>query len=545
MVRRRVAGQQVGEPPVPAAVAPEPPCSLACPAGICIQGYVSRTAAGRYGEALSTVRQHNPLAAVSARVCHRPCEQVCIRSDHDGAVAINDLKRFLTDWEQMHTDQPPMLPLAEPSGRRAAVVGAGPSGLACALELRRRGHDVVLLDEHDSPGGLLTQAIPAHRLPRPVLDQETDWIISHGIELRSGIRVGRDTTIGQLLGDGFDAVYIGVGAMTGLPLQVPGDQLPGVVQALDLLRSYHRGESVPAADKRYLIVGGGDAAVDAARVLVRLGAASVQIVYRRGRDEMPAHAEEVTAAVEEGVELLTQLAPLEVLGEQRVTGLTVIRTEPGAADESGRRRPVPIPDSETKLEADTIVAAIGQAPELGLLDIELKLTSDQHIEIDPDTGATSMPGIYAGGDVTPGPRTVIHAVADGRRAAYGIDLHLAAPDTTVQPVDLPADDWPLLQAPDSLQPEPGHRTTLRPAAERRQDHYDTVIPLSEQQARQEAARCLICGSCSACSACTDLFGCPAFVEVDGRMTIDQVLCAGCGVCVAFCPNGAIQEVVEP
>jgi indolepyruvate ferredoxin oxidoreductase alpha subunit len=545
MVRRRIIGQETGAPPVPAAVGPEPPCSLACPAGICVQGYVSRTAAGRFAEALSTIRRHNPLAAVSARVCHRPCEQVCIRRDCDGAVAINDLKRFLTDWEQMHTDQPPMLPLTGPSGRRVAVVGAGPSGLACALELRLRGHEVVTLDEHDSPGGLLTQAIPAHRLPRPVLDQETDWIIAHGIALRSGVRVGRDTTISQLFDDGFAAVYIGVGAMTGLPLGLPGDQLPGVVQALDLLRRYHRGELLEAAGKRYLIVGGGDAAVDAARVLIRLDAASVQIVYRRSRDEMPAHAEEVTAAVEEGVELLTQVTPLEVLGEERVDGLTVIRTEPGAPDESGRCQPLQIPGSETDLEADIVVAAIGQAPELGFLDLDLRLTPDQHIEIDPETGATSAPGIFAGGDVTQGPRTVIHAVADGRRAAYGIDLHLAAPGTTVRTVDLPADDRPLFPVPDSLQPEPGHRTTLRPPAERRQDHYDTVIPLSEQQARQEAARCLICGTCSACSACTDLFGCPAFVEVDGRMTIDQALCAGCGVCVAFCPNGAIHEVAEP
>jgi NADPH-dependent glutamate synthase beta subunit-like oxidoreductase len=280
-------------------------------------------------------------------------------------------------------------------------------------------------------------------------------------------------------------------------------------------------------------------------LIFRLGAGSVQIVYRRSRDEMPAHPEEVTAAVEEGLELLTKVAPLRVLGEERATGLTVIRTEPGSPDESGRRRPVPIPGSETDLEADLIVAAIGQAPELGFLDLDLKLTADHHIEIDPDTGATSMPGVFAGGDVTPGPRTVIHAVAGGRRAAYGIDLHLAGPGTTVRPVDLPVVDQPSFPVSEVVQPEPGHRTTLRPPAERSQDHYDTVIPLSEQQARQEAARCLICGTCSACSACTDLFGCPAFVEVDGRMTIDQALCAGCGVCVAFCPNGAIQEVVEP
>jgi hypothetical protein len=199
MVWRRIIGQEAGVPPLPAAVGPEPPCSLACPAGICVQGYVSRTAAGRYAEALSTIRRHNPLAAVSARVCHRPCEQVCIRRDIDGAVAVNDLKRFLTDWEQMHTDQSPLLPLTEASGHRVAVVGAGPSGLACALELRLRGHEVVLLDEHDSTGGLLTQAIPAHRLPRPVLDLETDWILAHGVELLSGIRVGRDTTISRLL----------------------------------------------------------------------------------------------------------------------------------------------------------------------------------------------------------------------------------------------------------------------------------------------------------------------------------------------------------
>jgi NADPH-dependent glutamate synthase beta subunit-like oxidoreductase len=542
LVRRRILGQKAGATPVPAQVGTEPPCSVACPAGICVQGYVGRTAAGRFAEALSTVRRHNPLAAVVSRVCHRPCEKVCVRGPVDGAIAINDLKRFLVDWAmEREAAASDLAPAAAPTGKLVAVVGAGPSGLACAHELRRRGHQVVIFDEHDTPGGLLVQAIPAHRLPRQVLDFDLSWILGHGIELRPGVRIGRDIELSDLLEQGFDAVFLGIGAGMGLPLGIPGDDLPGVIQAIDLLRSYHRGQATDAAGRSFLVVGGGDAAVDAARTLIRLGAASVRIIYRRSRDEMPAHPEEVEAAVAEGVDLLAHHAPQEVLGSYHAEGLQVIRTKPGTPDSSGRCRPLPIAGSESILPADIIVAAIGQEPELPAGGPKLELAADGCIAIDPETGATSLPGIFAGGDVTPGPRTVIHAVADGRRAAYGIDLHLAQAGAAVPPVDLSLPDEPRFYEPGELEAEPGYRAGLRAADERRRDHDDVVVPLGVTQARVEASRCLLCGTCSACSACTDLFGCPALVEVGGKMTIDQAFCSGCGVCVSFCPNGAIRE----
>ena len=282
--------------------------------------------------------------------------------------------------------------------------------------------------------------------------------------------------------------------------------------------------------------------MDAARTLVRLGAASVRIVYRRAREEMPGHADEVDAAEQEGVELILHAAPVAVLGDARVERLRVIRTEPGEPDDSGRRRPVPVPGSETDLEADVVVSAVGQRPDLSSLDALPMLTPDDAVEVDPETGATSIHGLFAGGDVTPGPKTVVHAIADGRRAAYGIDLFLAEEGQVVTPVEFVDPEGLSFFTPRQVVAEPGHRAGHRPAAERRHDHRDVVVPMSESEAREEAARCLLCAMCSSCSACTDLFGCPAFREEDGRMVIDELLCNGCGVCVAFCPNGAIREV---
>jgi NADPH-dependent glutamate synthase beta subunit-like oxidoreductase len=256
---------------------------------------------------------------------------------------------------------------------------------------------------------------------------------------------------------------------------------------------------------------------------------------------MPAHSEEVAAAGEEGVSIRLHMAPLGATGK----GLQVIRTEPGSPDESGRRSPVPVPGSEEEIAADLVVAAIGQRPELSFLGGALQLTDDGSLQVDPESGATSMQGIFAGGDITPGPKTVIHAIADGRKAAWGIDLHLAKDATTVAPVEFLDLQELSIAPPAGLAAEPSHRITLRPAAERVGDSDDVVVALSEEQAREEAARCLVCAMCSSCSACTDLFGCPAFREEEGRMVIEEKLCSGCGVCVTFCPNGAIREVVEP
>jgi heterodisulfide reductase subunit A len=544
MVLRRILDQDADAPPEPTAVEMEAPCSVACPANICVQGYVGRIAGGRYAEALALIRRRNPLPVVSSRVCHRPCEKVCTRMVTDGTIAINDLKRFLVDWEIANPSEETRTTTAPSNGKRVAVVGSGPSGLACAHELRVRGHDVVVIDEHDVPGGLMVQGIPEHRLPRDVLTYETDWILGHGIEFRGGVRLGRDTTMKELLENGFDAVYLGVGAWSGLPLGVPGDDLPGNLDALDLLCRYHRGESIEAEGRRFVVIGGGDAAIDAARTLLRLRAASVRILYRRSREEMPAHPEEVDAAEKEGVELQTRAMPVEVLGGAQVEGLRWAATEPGPPDDSGRRSPVRVPGSETETATDFVVAAVGQRPDLSFLDVKPDLTSNGSIRVDDETGATSIPGVFAGGDVTPGPKTVIHAIADGRRAAYGIDLRLSKEGDAVEPVQFLNPEGMSFFLPRNLMEEPGHHAELRSPSERALDHDDVVIPLTEQEAREEAARCLLCSMCRSCSACTELFGCPAFREVDGAIVIDQALCSGCGVCVALCPNGAIREVPE-
>jgi NADH-quinone oxidoreductase subunit F len=358
------------------------------------------------------------------------------------------------------------------------------------------------------------------------------------------VRIGRDETVGNLLHNGFDAVYLGIGAMEGVRLGVPGDDLPGNLLALDFLRDHHRGDAIDVRGKRALVVGGGDAALDAARTLVRLGAASVRIVYRRSREEMPAHAEEVAAAEQEGVTLHIHMAPVRVDGTGKVESMKAVRTEPGEPDRSGRRRPVNVPGTEIDIETDLVVSAAGQRPDLSCIELELDLERDGSVRVDSETCATSVPGLFAGGDLTAGWKTVVNAIADGRRAAFGIDLHLAGEGRTVHPVEFVDPSTLSFFEPRNLQPEPGHRAQMRPAEERRRDHRDVVMPMTEEEAREEAARCLLCAMCSSCSACTDLFGCPAFREEDGRVVIDETLCSGCGVCVSFCPNGAIHEVTD-
>ena len=285
-----------------------------------------------------------------------------------------------------------------------------------------------------------------------------------------------------------DALNQQIGAMAAQPLGVPGDDLPGNSRALDLLREYHRGEPAEFKGKRALVVGGGDAALDAARTLVRLGASSVCILYRRSREEMPAHSEEVDAAESEGVDLLTRMLPVRVLGEERVEGLVAIRTEPGPPDESGRRSPVKVSGSEIEIASEIIVSAVGQRPDLSFLDADIGRDADGSILIDAETGATSAAGVFAGGDLTPGPKTVIHAIADGRRAAYGIDLHLAEEGSAVVPLEFMSTEDPSFFTPRNLVVEPGHKTSLRPAGERRGDHQDVVIPLGEREALGALAR---------------------------------------------------------
>ena len=519
------------------------PCSLSCPLFHCIQGYVGNIAAGNHAQALELILGKNPLPETVCRVCHRPCEDACVREGVDQPVAINDLKRFVIDWagKQPAEDLPASPTPAPDNGLSVAVVGAGPSGLAAAHELKLRGYKVTLLDREDEPGGLLLTGIPEFRLPREALRRDIQRVLSLGITFRGGVELGEDVTLAGLRQE-HDAVYLAMGASKGVPLKLEpladGEGGgPSTVDALTYLRAVNLGLPMETG-RRVAVVGGGNAAIDAARTARRQGALQITIVYRRRREEMPAIAHEILAAEEEGVVVRTQLAPAAL----NPHGLECVKTRPGEPDASGRCWPEPVEGSEALVPADQIILAIGQVPEdLAAHDAALDLEKDGCIKVDADTCRTSHAGVFAGGDVVWGDRTVTWAMGTGQRAAWAMDVELRGEQAASQrtPPPRPAREAARLEVA-GFPSLPRIRPAELSPDDRISSNAEVAGVLSEVEARAEARRCLSCGMCGNCRSCIDLFGCPAFfVDGDGRVNIDPALCNGCGVCASICPNQAI------
>ena len=534
---------------------PVAPCAMECPLGLCVQGYIGHIAAGQYRQALELIMSRCPLPDSVCRVCHRPCEPKCVLAGDDQPVAINDLKRFVMDWAAEREENSYDPPREPDAAKKVAVVGAGPAGLAAAHDLRLRGYDVTLYDAADDPGGLLRSAIPEFRLPREAVQRDVARILGLGVKFVGGTVLGRDLHLDELLRDGHDAVFLALGAHRALGLGFGEDGLvetPHVVDALAYLSAARNGDPM-TTHPRVAVVGGGNAAIDAARTARRLGAQKVVVAYRRRRHEMPALEHEVGEAETEGIDLRTQLQPVHLV-QGDPGGLLCRRTEPGPSDASGRQSPVLVPCSEVLLEADQVIVAIGQSPETDLLrvhDLPLERRPDGCLVVDPETAQTSHPSIFAGGDVAPGERTVTGAIAQGQRAAWGIDRILRGQAVADRRPPPPRwEMWPRPpegHIPVSDRIDRTHRQRARelPIERRTVSFEESIGTLTEDQARAEAARCAVCGQCGNCRACIDLFGCPAFhIDDEGRVQIDPSLCSGCGVCVQFCPSGAIVPLEE-
>jgi heterodisulfide reductase subunit A-like polyferredoxin len=489
-------------------------CRVACPAGVNPQGYIALIADKKYAEALALIRENNPFPAVCGRVCHHPCEADCRRNEVDEPVAIAALKRFLADWERDHADEcEPPSPFEITRPEKVAIVGSGPAGLTAAYHLGKLGYESTVFEALPVAGGMLRVGIPEYRLPRDVLDAEIEWLERLGIEIKLNTPIGEGFSLDDLKSSGYSAVYVAVGAHTGLKLDVAGEDLPGVLDGVTFLRDANLGRTVQLG-KKVAVIGGGNVAIDSARTAHRMGA-DVTILYRRSRAEMPAREEESIAAEHEGIGIEFLTAPVGFKAKRsKLAGVECTRMELGKPDASGRRRPIPIEGSEFVFDADTVIAAIGQAPDTGFLadGDSVNLARRGTIQVDAETGMTSKDGVFAGGDVASGPATVVDAIAAGKRAAYGIDRYLRGEKSGGTAAASATDRLEERHIPYATERKPRRSMPELPAEQRIKSFDEVELGFDEQAALAEADRCLSCGVCSECKQCETVCKAEAIVH---------------------------------
>jgi NADPH-dependent glutamate synthase beta subunit-like oxidoreductase len=508
-----------------------PPCNHACPAGENIQAWLDLAQSGKYREAWERLVLDNPMPAVHGRVCYHPCESACNRGELDAPVGVHAVERFLGDLAAR--EGWPFEIVRAPSGKRVLIIGAGPSGLSAAYHLARLGHTVEVHEAGPLPGGMMHFGIPAYRLPRKDLMKEIQRIEGMGVHIVVNHKVG-DVLDEKATGN-FDAVFIAIGAEVGKHVDIPARDAVRVLDAVSLLHNVKEGEP-PRLGRRVVIYGGGNTAMDVARTARRLGADEALIVYRRDRAHMPARAFELAEAVEEGVKVKWLTTIKKIVGPD----LTVEMME---LDANGR--PHATGRFET-LQADAIVLAIGQETDSGFLRKVpgIEFAENGVVKVGPDM-MTGHPGIFAGGDMVPGERSVTVSVGHGKRAARHIDAWLRG-ERYQQPEKHPLVAFNMLHLPVYSDAEPSRQKTL-PAPERLSGFEEVMAGLTEKQARYEAQRCLSCGNCFECDNC--YAACPedAIIKLGPgrRYRFDYTKCTGCAVCFEQCPCHAIEMVPEP
>jgi heterodisulfide reductase subunit A2 len=475
-------------------------CVAACPIHTNVLGYLKHLREGRFEDAYRLIRATNPLPSACGRVCYAPCEAVCNRGQIDEPLAIRDLKRFAVDHFDLETLE---IPQVQKTGRKVAIIGAGPAGLSCAHDLATEGHEVTIFEAKSEPGGMLRYAIPEYRLPKAEVKKEIGYIEKLGVTIKCNVEIGKDVTVESLRAE-FDALFIGCGAPQGVVLGVEGEDLIGVTDGLAFLYGVNNDETIDVG-KTVAVVGGGNTAIDCARTVKRLGAETVKLIYRRTRDEMPAAKEEVDALLHEGVEIEFLTTPVSFAGQDgHVASMTCIRMELGEPDQSGRRRPVPVNGSEFSTPVDMVIAALGQKTDTAFTaNIGLTLAGNGTIIVNPATGATNVEGVFAGGDVTTGPAYVVDAIAAGQKAARSISQffkgeQVTALNTAKQPQALTDDEVMKLRS-----------TTIgmsrismpeEPISERITDFREVGLGYKPQDAIREASRCLA-GQIEGCIEC--------------------------------------------
>ncbi len=530
------------------------PCINNCPANVDAQGYIALISMGKYREALKLVKENNPLPLSIGRVCVRDCEVACRREFVDDPVTINFLKRYVADIDHEKGKWTP--DIKKSSNKKVAVVGGGPAGLTCAYYLKLEGHSVTIFEKLPRLGGMLRYGIPEYRLPKKILDAEIKWITDPGIDVKTGLAMGKDFDIKSLKKDGFDAVFLAVGAHEASSIRLEGEnETEGVYRGIDFLRELIIG-GIPKLKGTVVVVGGGNTALDAARTALRCGADKVKIVYRRSLKEMPAHHEEIEAAQEEGVEILFLNNPKTIIREDgKLKAVECFKMKLEEAAPGERARPVPIPDSDFIIDCDYLIGAIGQKVDTTFLeqDEECKLERWGTVIVDKGTMETNIPDVFAGGDVVSGPFTAISAIAQGKNAALSIDHFLKTGKARAPKKKFYSFKHKLSELAehefDHFKKMDREKMPHIPIKQRINSFEEVELGLEEEQAATETKRCLECG-CSEYFDCSlrkyadefeidisDYMGETRKFKVDSRhpfITLDPNKCINCGRCVRTC-----------
>jgi NADH-quinone oxidoreductase subunit F len=471
------------------------PCQYICPIEQEASVYIALIAQQKFDEAYRVIIKDNPFPSVCGRVCDHQCGSVCRASEFGEPIAIRSLKRFVMDWASEKDLDPPVPKKASADSKKVAVVGAGPAGLTAGYNLTLKGYKVTIFEASPVAGGWLALGIPDHRLPKEVLKRDIDNILKTGIELKTNTALGKDLSLDDLFGKDYKAIFIAIGAHKSMKLDITGEDSEGVIKGTQLLKDFNLNKEIKLG-ARIGIIGGGNVAIDAARSAIRKpNTDSVTIFYRRTRKEMPAYAEEIEAALEEGINIQFLCAPTKVLAENgKVIGIECIRMRLGKKDTSGRRRPLPIEDSEFIVKLDTLIPAIGERPDTGFLGNSLNTTKWGTIVADKETLCTDRPGVFAGGDVLTGPGTVVKAISAGKIAANSIDKYLqgknltreytmSRPSQYLDPVKLTEEEIETATRPQMPQ---------LPVEQRNNNFKEVMLGYTKEMAVSEARRCLRC-----------------------------------------------------
>jgi dihydroorotate dehydrogenase subfamily 1 len=517
------------------------PCRWECPINEDAQGYLDLIAEGKYDHALRLIKQNHPFPGVLGRCCHHPCEVECTRGDVDDPISIAGMKRFAADHGGQYLPETPEP--ADAQDERVAIVGAGPGGLTAAYRLALEGYRSTVFERLPVAGGMLSVGIPEYRLPRAVVEHEINEIEALGVEIRTGVSVGEDVTIDDLRED-YDAILLAVGGHRQRKLGVPGENLEGVVDGVDLLREHALGDE-PELAEHVVVIGGGDVAVDSSRVAARL-TDRVTLAYRRRFEDMPARRDEIEEALEEGVELVDQLQPVEIIGENgRVTGVRCARTKVTPPDETGRAG-FEVLEHETEIvPCDMVVIAIGQLPDIGWLKkIGMdRLCEGDTILADLNSGATCELDVFACGDCVTGPGPLVEAMAAGKRAAFSIIDYLRGEEIDrPEPALERAEPEEIIRDAEPVVLTRRQRMQRRPADERLGDFEEVALGFTEEIGEAEAVRCMDCGRCSNCLDCVRVCPWRAIARVEDVTQVDPELCDSCGLCYLICPQNAIELV---